>query len=81
MLLAAISSVVFNGVSGTGNTRAALILELVTLLFYCIFVYIIGMRLKMPVHICFLSEIVYFGFLLLFGAFYIKKAHWQNKKI
>lgn len=81
MLLAAVGSVVFNAVSGTGNTRSALALELVTLLFYCLYIYIIGMRLKMPVHICFLSEIVYFGFLLLFSAIYIQKANWQGKKI
>lgn len=81
MFLSAIANVVFSGVSGTGNTRTALGIELVALLFYCIYVYIIGVQLKMPVHICFLSEVVYFGFLLFLSVFYLKRGNWQNKNI
>jgi putative MATE family efflux protein len=81
MMICAAGRVVFNGVSGTGNTFAALMFEIITLVFYCIFVYIIGMRLKMPVHICFTSEIIYFGLLLIMSAFYLKKGRWKNKKI
>jgi putative MATE family efflux protein len=81
MLICAVGSVVFNGVSGTGNTFAALLLELITLVFYCLYVYFTGMRLKMPVHICFTSEIVYFGLLLVLCLLYIRKGDWRNKKI
>jgi putative MATE family efflux protein len=81
MLICAMGSVVFNGVSGTGNTSVALLIELITLVFYCFYVYIIGMRLKMPVHICFTSEIIYFGLLLMLSIFYLKKGNWKNKKI
>jgi putative MATE family efflux protein len=81
MLLCAVGSVVFNGVSGTGNTSVALLIELITLVFYCLYVYIIGMRLKMPVHICFTSELIYFGLLLILSTFYLKKGRWRNKKI
>ncbi|MDR2808983.1 MAG: MATE family efflux transporter [Tannerellaceae bacterium] len=81
MLICAVSSVVFNGVSGTGNTLVALVFELVTLVFYCLFVYIVGVRLKMPVHICFTSEVIYFGLLLIFSALYLKRGHWKYKKI
>jgi putative MATE family efflux protein len=81
MLLCAVGGVFFNGVSGTGNTRSALLIELVTLVFYCIYIYIIGMRLKMPVHICFTSELIYFGLLFIMSALYLKKGNWRNKKI
>jgi Na+-driven multidrug efflux pump len=81
MLICAVGSVVFNGVSGTGNTFAALLLELITLVFYCLYVYFIGMHLKMPVHICFTSEIIYSGLLLVLCVLYIKKGNWRNKKI
>ncbi|MDR1918458.1 MAG: MATE family efflux transporter [Tannerellaceae bacterium] len=81
MLLCAVGGVCFNGVSGTGNTRSALLIELITLVFYCIYIYIIGLRLKMPVHICFTSEIIYFGLLFAMSAFYLKKGNWRNKKI
>lgn len=81
VLICAVGSVVFNGVSGTGNTRPALVFEVVTLFFYCLYIYIIGMRLKMPVHICFTSEIIYFGLLLIMSTLYIKKGNWRNKTI
>jgi putative MATE family efflux protein len=81
MLICAAGSVVFNGVSGTGNTLAALKFEVVTLVFYCTFIYIVGIRLKLPVHVCFTSEIIYFGLLLVMSAVYIKKGRWKNKKI
>jgi putative MATE family efflux protein len=81
MLICAVGSVVFNGVSGTGNTSVALMIELFTLVFYCLYVYVVGMRLKMPVHICFTSEIIYFGLLLVLSAFYLKKGKWKNKRI
>lgn len=81
MLLSSVSNVFFNGVSGTGNTRPALLMELVTLFFYCIYLYWIGAVMKMPVHICFTTEFIYFGFLLILCFFYLKKANWQSKKI
>ncbi|MDR1160926.1 MAG: MATE family efflux transporter [Tannerellaceae bacterium] len=81
MLICAVGSIVFNGVSGTGNTRSALLIEVIVLVFYTIFVIVIGMYLKMPVHICFTSEIIYYGGLLTLSAFYLKKGNWQNKRI
>ena len=43
---------------GTGNTRSAFAMELVTLVFYTLFIYVAGMRLHLPVAICFLTEVV-----------------------
>lgn len=81
MLLSSVSNIVFNGVSGTGNTRPALWMELITLMFYCIYLYIIAVCLKQPVHICFTTELVYYSILMTFSIFYLKRASWQNKKI
>lgn len=81
LLVCAVSNIVFNGVSGTGNTRSALIIELGVLVFYCLYVYVVGMRLHMPVYICFTVEILYYAGLLVFCIMYLRKAAWQNKKI
>lgn len=81
MLLSSVSNIAFNGVSGTGNTRSALGLELITLFFYCTYLYWVGMVLKMPVHICFTTELIYYVFLLVLSFFYLKKGGWRNKKI
>lgn len=56
-------------------------MELATLVFYTLFIYVVGMRLHMPVAICFMTEVVYYTGLLVASVIYLKKASWQNKKI
>ncbi|WP_042368092.1 MATE family efflux transporter [Bacteroides neonati] len=81
MLIASVANVVFNGVSGTGNTQAALILEMVTLAFYTAYIFFVGIWLQASVEICFTIEILYYTLLLTTSYIYFKKAKWQNKKI
>jgi len=81
MLLSSVSNIVFNGVSGTGNTRSALGMELVVLVLYCVYLYIMGIHLRMPVEVCFTVELIYYAFLMTFCIIYLKKGAWQNKKI
>lgn len=81
MLIASVANVVFNGVSGTGNTQAALMLETITIVFYGSYIIFIGIWLKAPVEWCFTIEILYYAMLLLTSYIYFKKAKWQNKKI
>ena len=81
LLIAAVANIVFNGVTGTGNTRSAFAIEVVVLVFYSLFIYVAGMRLGLPVAICFLTEVIYYTGLLVASVIYLKKAAWQNKKI
>ena len=77
MLIASVA----NGVSGTGNTQAALMLETITIVFYGSYIIFIGIWLKAPVEWCFTIEILYYVLLLLTSYIYFKKAKWQNKRI
>ncbi|MEG1188522.1 MAG: MATE family efflux transporter [Bacteroidales bacterium] len=79
--LAAPGSVLFQFVSGTGNTRSALAIECATLFFYMLFVGIVAFKLAAPVSICWFSEHVYWGMLFVISFIYMKKADWQSKKI
>ena len=81
MLVAAVANIYFNGISGTGNTQAALWLESSTLVVYGIYIFCIGWWAKAPVSICFTTEILYYALLLIASLIYLKKANWQNKKI
>jgi Na+-driven multidrug efflux pump len=81
MLVAAVANIYFNGISGTGNTQAALWLESGTLVIYGIYVFIVGWWAQAPVAVCFTTEIVYYALLLVASLIYLKKAKWQNKKI
>ena len=74
-------NVYFQAVSGTGNTRMAFFLELITLAIYI--GYVIGMifYLKVDVAICWTTEHIYAIGILLFSASYMKWGNWKNKKI
>lgn len=79
--ICSLSTVVFNSISGTGNTKAALILETCTLALYIIYMYFVVIRIQAPVAVCWTVEYVYWGFLLLFSVVYFKRAKWQTKVV
>ena len=81
MLLASLANIYFNGISGTGNTQAALGVEVGVQVFYALYVIVVGMVLRQPVEICFTTEIIYYVLMLIFSLIYLKKAKWQTKKI
>ncbi len=81
LLISAAANIFFNGVSGTGNTRAAFAMELVILAIYGGCIYLFGMEMRMPVSVCFMAEIVYYIGLLLVSVVYLKKGTWQNKQV
>lgn len=81
LLIGAVANIVFNGITGTGNTRSAFAIEVGTLVFYALFIYVAGVRLHLPVAVCFMTEIIYYVGLLLASLFYLRYASWQDKKI
>ena len=74
MIIASVANIYFNAISGTGNTQAALILEMGTLVFYALYILWIGMVVKAPVSVCFSIEVVYYSLLLLSSIIYLKKS-------
>lgn len=81
MLIASLANVYFNGISGTGNTQAALVLEVFVQVFYALYIIVVGMVIQAPVDICFTTEVIYYVLMLGSSLIYLKKAKWQNKKI
>lgn len=80
-LLMVPSNVYFQSVSGTGNTRTALALELCVLAIYMVYITYLILYLRVNVAICWSTEHVYAGFILLLCYFYMKRGNWQKKKI
>lgn len=74
-----LSTVIFNSISGTGNTRAALQLEIITLVSYVLYMYWIVIYKSASVAVCWTVEYVYWGGLLLFSSLYLRYAKWQHK--
>lgn len=81
MLIASLANVYFNGISGTGNTQAALVLEVFVQVFYALYIIVVGMVIQAPVDVCFTTELIYYVLMLGSSLIYLKKAKWQNKKI
>ena len=81
MLIASLANVYFNGISGTGNTQAALVLEVFVQVFYALYIIVVGMVIQAPVDVCFTTEVIYYVLMLGSSLVYLKKAKWQNKKI
>lgn len=75
------ANVYFQAVSGTGNTRTALGLEMGTLVIYVAYITYIILYLQLDVAICWTSEMVYSIFILLFSWIYIRKGNWQGRRI
>lgn len=64
-----------------GVTRTKVLILNAVLILYVLFVYVVGMRLRLPVAVCFLTEAIYYTGLLFVSVIYLKKASWQNKRI
>lgn len=71
----------FQSVSGTGNTRAAFILEIIALALYTIYILIVITGLKADVAICWTAEHLYAICIGIASYLYIRKANWQHKRI
>lgn len=75
------SSVYFQAVSGTGNTRSALGLELGVLAVYIAYITYMILYLRVDVAVCWTTEHVYAICMLTLSHWYIKKGNWQKKQI
>ena len=75
------ANVYFQSVSGTGNTRTALAMELCVLTIYVAYATYFILYLKMDIAFAWTTESVYGIFILLFCYWYMKKGNWQKKKI
>ena len=80
-LLIVPANVYFQSVSGTGNTRTALALELSSLVLYTAYITWTILILRLDVALCWTSEMVYGIFILLFCRLYISRGHWAGKQI
>lgn len=75
------ANVYFQSVSGTGNTRTALAMELCVLVIYVAYSAYFILHLRMDIAFAWTTECVYGTFILMFCYWYMKKGNWQKKKI
>lgn len=80
MLIASLANVYFNGISGTGNTQAALVLEVFVQVFYALYIIVVGMVIQASVDVCFTTEVIYYVLMLGSSLIYLKKQNGRTKR-
>jgi putative MATE family efflux protein len=81
MLLMSFSVIWVNAVTGTGNSRMTFIIELITIVLYCIYVYVILEELHLPIVYGWMSEWLYWTSLFCLSYWYIRSGKWKGKVI
>ncbi len=74
-------NVILNGVTGTGNSRINLYIELVAIVFYCFYIWLVMEKLQLPLLYGWLSEVLYWSILFVLSYLYLKSGKWKGKKI
>lgn len=73
--------ILFNAVSGTGNTRYAMNIELVAMVAYVFHISLVIFTLKMPLPVCWTADWVY-NLVILYASYrYMHSLKWQNRRI
>jgi len=80
-LIMSLSTVVFNGVVGTGNTLVNLTMEVTCVSSYLVYCYFVIYKWHSPLYVCWGSEFIYWSALLISSTIYLKTGRWKGKRI
>ncbi len=81
LLMMSLGPVWLNAVTGTGNTRVNLVIELITLILYVVYVYLVLEYFKLPLTWGWASEWLYWLSMLSMAFYYMKSGRWRNKSM
>lgn len=81
LILQSVSAIWLNAVVGTGNSRRNLVTEIIAIVLYCIYVYLVLEYFKLPITIGWMSEWIYWIALLVPSYWYIQSNKWKGKRI
>lgn len=73
-----ISTISFNGVLGTGNTRLNMIFEFVAIVFYTVYIHLVVETLRLPLPYAWASEFIYWLSLFILSAAYLYSGRWKK---
>jgi multidrug resistance protein, MATE family len=81
MVFMSFSVVWLNAVTGTGNSRVTFLIELITIILYCVYVYLVLERFNLSITYGWMSEWLYWISIFSLAFFYIRSGKWKDKKI
>jgi MATE family multidrug resistance protein len=81
LVMMSFSTVWLNAVTGTGNTRINLLIEFITIIFYCFYVYFVLERWHLSLVAGWISEWVYWLSIFSMSFLYIRSGRWKGKVV
>jgi len=81
LLMMSVGTIWLNAVTGTGNTRVNLMIELVTIVIYCVYVFLVLEHWNLSISWGWGSEWVYWLSMFTMAFFYMRSGKWKGKKI
>lgn len=81
MVLMSFSVIWVNAITGTGNSRVTFLIELITIILYSIYVWLVLEEYSLPITIGWMSEWLYWLSLFSLAWLYMRSGKWKNKVI
>jgi multidrug resistance protein, MATE family len=81
LLMMSFGTIWLNAVTGTGNTKVNLLIELITIVIYCVYVYLTLEYWQLPITWGWASEWVYWLSMFSMAYFYMRSGRWKNKQM
>jgi putative MATE family efflux protein len=80
ILLMSVATICLNSVTGTGNTRVNLMIEIITIILYCIYIYTVMHVKNLPITWGWASEWLYWSSILIMSLAYLLSGKWNNAR-
>ncbi len=79
LVFSAAAVVWLNSVTGTGKSKVTFIIELLSIIFYCIYVYVVLEVQRLSIVWGWASELLYWTIIFLLSFFYMRSGKWMEK--
>jgi putative MATE family efflux protein len=81
MVMMSFSVIWLNAVTGTGNSRVTFIIELITIILYCLYVWLVLEKYNLSITWGWVSEWLYWISIFALSCWYIRSGKWKGKVI
>ena len=81
LALFSVGAIFFNGLVGTGATNQALMLQIVCVVFYLIYIYVVVHLIGCSLETAWMAEFYYWIISLATSVWYLWSARWKNIKV
>ncbi|MBL7744062.1 MAG: MATE family efflux transporter [Chitinophagaceae bacterium] len=81
MVMMSFSVIWLNAITGTGNSRITFLIELITIVLYCIYVYVVLEKYFLSITYGWMSEWLYWLSIFCLSVVYMRTGKWRNKVI